>query len=125
MLVLRIHGDRGTRSTQAACEEDPASGATSDGAGDQERRELSRVCRYGEETYYRSGSAQDRNDGIPVVISLAHPPAIARLNPPLRTKPQPGVCTRGGGPCDKPARPYPGGWGCEEHRPAAPVPAAP
>lgn len=81
-------------------------------------RELDPECRYGQDSGFRSSPAVPQ-DGGDVVFTMppAAPPA-----PPRVYQRRPGHCGAGGhgpdGRCDAtPARLYPGGWRCDEHRP--------
>lgn len=79
------------------------------------RRAFERICRYLEESDVRSTSTV-RDTGEQVFATLANPPGPQLLTPPPIVVVRPGVCTRAPG-CTKSARLYPGGWGCDDHKP--------
>ncbi|MEU0082011.1 hypothetical protein ABZY58_29265 [Micromonospora tulbaghiae] len=79
------------------------------------QRTFERICRYLEESDFRSTSTV-RDVGEQLFATLANPPAQQLLAPPPISIAQPGVCTRGPG-CTEKARLYPGGWGCDAHKP--------
>lgn len=78
-------------------------------------RPLDGECRYGQDTGFRSAPAPERDpDGdLPVMTEAARWPA-----PSAKTQVRSCVYGVHSGLCGKtPARPYPCGWRCEEHRP--------
>ncbi|WP_435126572.1 hypothetical protein [Micromonospora tulbaghiae] len=101
---------------QVTQEDEPQS---DDQAVDEEtlahRRAFERICRYLEESDVRSSSTV-RDTGEQLFATLANPPASALLTPPPIVVVRPGVCTRAPG-CTAKARLYPGGWGCDDHKP--------
>ncbi|MET7808637.1 hypothetical protein [Micromonospora chersina] len=79
-------------------------------------RPFERVCRYGEQSDIRATGIV-RDTGAEVFARLADPPPAPRLlTPPPIVIARPGVCTRAPG-CTAKARLYPGGWGCDDHKP--------
>ncbi|GAA0393827.1 hypothetical protein Acor_81910 [Acrocarpospora corrugata] len=78
-------------------------------------RPLDGECRFGQDSGVRAAPrpAHDSDDtDVPVITEAAQWPS-----PPVLTPLRPGMCRSGLGPCNQPARPYPSGWRCEEHRP--------
>lgn len=90
-------------------------------------RPLDPTCRYGEDSGYRSAPAVGQDDDDLMVAAVTAIESGLRLTVPRPPTPRypPGICGAPASPstvnirCEEPARPYPCGWRCEQHKPGA------
>lgn len=100
-------------------ESDPQSRKSKRPAVEQASRPLDTECRYGQDSGYRAAPAEIRDTGNAIVTpSTISPAPMPGLAPPPR---RPGHCNAMAdrdtqARCDAPARFYPYGWRCDEHR---------